>query len=704
MGIAITDAHRELEEVANAFLQERGARAANRALLDAAEEPLPAFWPELAKLGWLGIHLPEAHGGSGYGLEELVVIAEAMGRTVAPGPFVPTVVAAAIVAACAPDDAQASLLPALADGSEAAAFAFGDALTAGNGRATGTITAAIGGALADRFVAVAADDVVVFARDDAGVTVTVPDNVDPSRRSATVTLDAADVTVWPGAARRARAIARTIFAAEAAGLARECCDSASAYAKERQQFGRPIAMFQAVKHHCANMLVAAELATSATWDAARASSGDLDQFELASCVAGDLAFEAALGNSHLNIQVHGGIGFTWEHDGHLLMRRALALAAVFEADDAGTRLVDATRNGVVRAPGLSLPPEAEAIRDEVRAFAAATAALAADAQRDRLIETGYVMPHWPKPWGREASAIEQLVIDEEFAAAGVQRPQYGITGWVILTLIQHGTADQVARWVAPALNQDVIWCQLFSEPEAGSDAAGVKTRATRVDGGWVLNGQKVWTSGAHYAGLGLATVRTDPQAKKHQGITTVVIDMHAPGVEVRPLRQMTGQSDFNEVFFTDVFVPDDDVVGEVNAGWTVARATLGNERVSIGGGAGGGLGGMIDPVKLLDAHPERAAEVGPEVGHFLAVNQTLKLMNLRRAARGRGRGARPRGQRHQAGARRAGPRAREDRAGAERPLDGLPRRRGRDGCVPHPHDACDEHRGRHVGDHPQPDR
>ena len=153
-----------------------------------------------------------------------------------------------------------------------------------------------------------------------------------------------------------------------------------------------------------------------------------------------------------------------------------------------------------------------------------------------MIETGYVMPHWPKPWGRDAGAVEQLVIEQEFAAAGVARPQYGITGWVILTLIEHATEDQVARWVMPALRQDVVWCQLFSEPEAGSDAAGVRTRGTRVDGGWLVNGQKVWTSGAQYAPLGLATIRTDPDVPKHEGITTMVIDMHGEGVEVRPLK------------------------------------------------------------------------------------------------------------------------------------------------------------------------
>jgi alkylation response protein AidB-like acyl-CoA dehydrogenase len=252
------------------------------------------------------------------------------------------------------------------------------------------------------------------------------------------------------------------------------------------------------------------------------------------------------------------------------------------------------------------------------------------------------MPHWPKPWGRDAGAVEQLVIEQEFTNAGIRRPSYSITGWVILTLIQHATEDQIGRWVPPALRQDVIWCQLFSEPEAGSDAAGIKARGTRVEGGWIVNGQKVWTSGAHYSGMGLATVRTDPSAPKHNGITTMVIDMHAPGVEVRPIKMPTGNSEFNEVFFTDVFVPDDDVVGPVNAGWTVARATLGNESVSIGGGQGGEGGGrgFSGPAFLapFDANPSRLPGGAARIGRFLASTQALVTLNLRSAHRAVGGG------------------------------------------------------------------
>ncbi|MFZ1175748.1 MAG: acyl-CoA dehydrogenase family protein, partial [Mycobacterium sp.] len=172
-----------------------------------------------------------------------------------------------------------------------------------------------------------------------------------------------------------------------------------------------------------------------------------------------------------------------------------------------------------------------------------------------------------------------------------------------------------------------------SEPDAGSDAASVKTRATRVDGGWKINGQKVWTSGAQYCSRGLATVRTDPDAPKHAGITTVIIDMKAPGVEVRPLRQITGGSEFNEVFFSDVFVPDEDVVGAPNSGWTVARATLGNERVTIGGSGSFYEGLAARLVQLAQQHRERLAGSEIRVGYYLAEDHALRLLNLRRAAR-----------------------------------------------------------------------
>ena len=636
MGIALTDDHRELEEVARAFLTSQKARWAARSLLDAADESRPPFWHNLVELGWLGLHIDEEHGGSGYGLPELVVVIEELGRAVAPGPFVPTVIASAVIAKDGTADQKSRLLPGLIDGTVTAGIGLDSQARVSDGIADGDAGIVLGAGLAELLLIAAGDDVLVLERDRDGVSVDVPTNLDPTRRSGRVRLQNVSVTaddILPGARESALARARTLLGAEAVGGASDCVDAAVAYAKVREQFGRTIATFQAVKHHCANMLVAAESATAAVWDASRAASEDERQFRLSAAAAAALAFPAYARNAELNIQVHGGIGFTWEHDAHLHLRRALVIAALLGGDAPAREVFDRTATGAVRENSLDLPDEAEELRTRIRADAAEIAALDKAAQRDKLIATGYVMPHWPKPWGRAADAVEQLVIEEEFRAAGIKRPDYSITGWVILTLIQHGTPWQIERFVEKALRQDEIWCQLFSEPEAGSDAASVKTRATRVDGGWKINGQKVWTSGAQYCSRGLATVRTDPDAPKHAGITTVIIDMKGPGVEVRPLRQITGGSEFNEVFFNDVFVPDEDVVGAPNSGWTVARATLGNERVSIGGGGSFYEGLAAKLVQLAQQHADRLAGAEVRVGYYLAEDHALRLLNLRRAAR-----------------------------------------------------------------------
>ncbi|MGH9230327.1 MAG: acyl-CoA dehydrogenase family protein, partial [Acidimicrobiales bacterium] len=528
----------------------------------------------------------------------------------------------------------ARFLPGLVDGSTVAGFGFGGSLTAGDEVVDGDAGVVLGAGTADLLALAVGDDLVVVPRGAAGVTVARGGNLDPTRRSTQVRLDgvALDaVSILPGRRSRALAFARTLVAAEASGGARECVEMATDYAKAREQFGRVIGTYGPVKHHCADMLVSAELATAATWDAARAASGDPGQFALASAVAATQALPAYVGNAQLNIQVHGGIGFTWEHDAHMLLRRAGALVALFEPGVAAEDVARMADSGVSRRLDLELPPGADVVRDEVRALAEQVAALPADRRRSRLIDAGLAMPHWPVPWGRGARAVEQIVIDQELDRAGVERPQYGITGWITLTLIQHAGADQVERWVRPSLEGVLVWCQLFSEPNAGSDAAGIRTRGTRVEGGWQVSGQKVWTSGAQHCQRGLATVRTDPVAPKHAGITMMVIDMQAEGVDVRPLREASGGAMFNEVFFDDVFVPDDDVVGPMNGGWAVARSTLGNERVSIGGGEAVGRSGFLLDVyrKRKDAVPE----AGRIIGRLLAEAQTMRVLNLRRAER-----------------------------------------------------------------------
>lgn len=227
----------------------------------------------------------------------------------------------------------------------------------------------------------------------------------------------------------------------------------------------------------------------------------------------------------------------------------------------------------------------------------------ARAWQRKKYDAGWAGLRWPKEYGgRGLGAIHEVIWNQEVskyrAPEGVFLIGIGMAGPTIIT---HGTEEQKKKWLPPMLRGDEIWCQLFSEPAAGSDAAGITTRAV-VDGDeLVVNGQKVWTSGAHYSKWGIMTVRTDPDVPKHRGITFIVVDMESPGITVKPLKQMTGGANFNEVFFDDVRVPISNVVGKLNDGWRVAVTTLMNERVAIGtGGGGGGMRHLIEYLKKID--------------------------------------------------------------------------------------------------------
>ncbi len=639
--LAITEEHTDLADAVIGQLNRLNSRAAARATLEKGSGHPSELWSAGKDLGWNGLAIAEEHGGSGFGLAELAVVLEAQGRELSPGPFLPSVAAAVVIDRCAPDSVRAQLLPGLADGSTVGALALSGNVTVGSDLVlTGESPAVLGAPDADVLVIAAGEDVVIVDARADGVTITALDSLDTTRSVGSVALRGVTVgqdRVLRGAARKARTVFRILASAEAVGVSWAALDMAVEYAKVREQFGRTIGTFQAVKHHAANMLVNAEETTAATWDAARAD--DLDSAWFPAAVAASHAIRTQIFNAQYNIQLHGGIAYTWEHDAHLYLRRARTLAALMEeGGDPLLDIVEGQRSGQAHGASFTLPPEAEAYRSQAREAVAQLRSLPEDKQRDFLVNSGYLVPHWPKPWGRAADVLEQLVIEEEFGGGErpgkpIGRPDMGITGWVALTIAQAGTDDQRERWVEPVLRGRAMWCQLFSEPGAGSDAAAVRTAAKKVDGGWRVTGQKVWTSLAQYCQWGLATVRTDPDAPKHAGVTMMAIDMKAPGVKVNPLRGITGDSHFNEVFFDDVFVPDSDVVGDVNRGWLVARATLGNERISIGGGSGGAVGFSPDDlVKLLDAAPGGAHYVR-RAGESIAETHTLRLLNLRRASR-----------------------------------------------------------------------
>jgi alkylation response protein AidB-like acyl-CoA dehydrogenase len=246
-----------------------------------------------------------------------------------------------------------------------------------------------------------------------------------------------------------------------------------------------------------------------------------------------------------------------------------------------------------------------------------------------LAEGGFVGVTWPKEYGGQGlGPFEQVILNQEITRAGVSGILDAIgVGMLGPTIIAHGTDEQKQRYLGPMLHADEVWCQLFSEPAAGSDLAGIQSRAKRQDdGSWILNGQKVWTTNAHFAAFGLLLARTDADVPKHKGLTMFVVPMDAPGVTIRPLRQISGEPEFNEVFFDDVHLPAGSEVGPVDGGWGVALTTLMFERVTIGAGSEG-MGYRADRFAVAIAEDADAAR-DPEVRQRLGEIST-ELLALR---------------------------------------------------------------------------
>ncbi len=258
---------------------------------------------------------------------------------------------------------------------------------------------------------------------------------------------------------------------------------------------------------------------------------------------------------------------------------------------------------------------------------------ARDWQR-RKYEAGFTGITWDKRWGgRGGTPIQQVIYNQEEARYQVPRGVYEIgLGMCIPTMMTYAAPEQLERYVAPALRGDEIWCQLFSEPSAGSDLAGLKTRAIRDGDDWVINGQKIWTSGAHFCDFGILVTRTDPNVPKHAGLTFFFLDMRSPGVEVRRIKQIAGSSNFNEVFFTDVRIPDAQRLGPVGGGWKVSLTTLMNERLAVGDAPGPDaedlyrLAGRLD----IDGEPAiRNAAVRERLADWYVKAQGLKYTKFR---------------------------------------------------------------------------
>ncbi|MCM2389641.1 acyl-CoA dehydrogenase family protein [Streptomyces albipurpureus] len=661
MSIALFDEHIQLAEAAGKFANRNAPVSATRELFAAlGAGGRPGHWDALVGQGLHSVHIDEEAGGGGGGVEELAVIVEQAGRALLPGPFVPTVMASAVVAGAPTGPRRSALLREFAGGALGAVLLPGNGITArrkgsGGWTLSGWTTPVLG--------LMSAEIIVVgvelegrsgwfhLSPSATGLTRTAEEGVDLTRDVGRLELD--DVLVSPadqiGGVDDVAAAAAVValYSAEASGLIRWCLDTAVEYVKVREQFGKPVGSFQAVKHKAARLMITAELAAAVAWDAARSVTQDSVQQRLATAGAAVVGPGSAVDAAVEAVSLLGGIGFTWEHDVHLYWRRAISVAGQVGPHTSWSVALGKVSLITHRDFSLNLPEEDTEFRAWVAGRIEAALALPEDTPRSEgwsggatgprrtlLADAGLVAPHWPKPWGLGASAVQQVIVAEEFTRRGLVQPSTVIGEWALPTILAHGTDGQKERFATPTLRGETVWCQLFSEPGAGSDLAGLSTKAVKTDGGWRLDGQKVWTSSAHEADWGICLARTDRDAPKHRGISYFLVDMRSPGIEIRPLKQATGASEFNEVFMTDVFVPDDCLVGRPGEGWRLTATTLANERLSIGTT----MRGPGDPARLRDLIVKGSLAAAQDdslrvLGRAGAFEAALSALNLREALR-----------------------------------------------------------------------
>ena len=646
MSIATTPDQTEIQSSIKAWAKSADPVATVR-VQEEDPEAWKAVWPRLAELGLFGVAIAEEHGGAGAEIVDLACMLETAAAHMAPGPVLSTALTGVLVSRAGGAVAQA-LGETLAEGGlpVGVCLGIGTATLDGSGEVTGDPGIAYGGTPGGGLLLpVEIDGATRWAlleAGTAGVTVTPSTPYDISASIGRVRLEGvtipADRILKGITTEHVHQLFVTLAAAEAAGVADYTLATAVDYAKIREQFGRTIGSFQSIKHLAADMLCRTEQVRALAWDAAVAAEDLTDsdsELPVAAAVAGALAFDNAVRNSQDCIQILGGIGFTFEHEAHFYMRRASALRQIIGGSARWRRsLAELTLAGRRRHLDIDLSEidGLDATREEIRALVAKVAAAEGDERKQALADTGLFMPHLPEPWGLGAGPAEQLLIDSELEAAGVTRHDITIGGWAVPTILQ--AAPEHADLLVPGTMAGKIrWCQLFSEPGAGSDLAALRTTAEKVDGGWKLNGQKVWTSLAREADWAMCLARTDKDAPKHKGITYFLVDMRSEGIRTRPLREITGEALFNEVYLEDLFVPDEFQIGTVNDGWKIARTTLANERVAMGGGSSLGdaaeeIIGLINVAGVSDD-----ALVLDEFGKHVADGVVGNLLDLRTALR-----------------------------------------------------------------------
>ena len=619
VAVADTEEQRALaESMAELLARHWPAGSAHKLIGDPSSVSERPLWSRLAELGVAGLPVAESLGGAGGTWSDLAVALEACGHAVAPTPAI--AVAGALGAlSTAAEDPAADLLRQVAEGSVVATFAWTarPPLWGASGGFTATAGPSAGGVSvsgrSDLVLSPEADVILLVAdaaagpvlaavaATAAGVELGRAEGLDLLRPIGKLVLDGAEATVLAegamalAALRRSLVTAGTATACELVGIAAHCLNGAVAYAADRTQFGRPIGSFQAVKHKCADMLAGVELARAAARHAAALLDEQAAADALDDAVALALAETMKVARQVTGdyIQVLGGIGFTWEHEAHLYYRRAGAMAALFGGPEAQRRRLDPTgrtKGAVPRAstrrvqgPAAELAAHVERLLPAHRDKWGDDDSFPARLDWQRTLHTvGWIAPHWPVEFGgRGLGIVDQVACDRVLAE--LNAPDLaGVLGVnnVAPTLMRYGTPEQ-RRHLLGIQSGTEVWCQGFSEPDAGSDLAGLRTAAVLDGDEFVIDGQKIWTSEGMEATHCLLLARTDAAARPHRGISALLVPLDLPGITRRPIVQMTGEGGFAELYFDDVRVPRDALLGKLHDGWNVTMTTLGFERAGV---------------------------------------------------------------------------------------------------------------------------
>ncbi|MDN5825359.1 MAG: acyl-CoA dehydrogenase [Micrococcaceae bacterium] len=655
MPLSLTEEHTDLASAVSDFAERFADILETREHLQAyAEGGRPGHWAELVDNGLHALHISEERGGQGGSVADTAIVVEEFGRRLVPGPYVSTVLASSAVAGATECKASTRGLDLFADGATGALVmptaALAVTATSEGWKLSGSVGVASLLSAEHLVIGFTSDETTRFALVDdqaSGLTKSPGASSDLTRDAGVLQLDGLAVdheAILEGLdITYADTLRAALLGAEASGIMRWAVDATTDYAKIREQFDKPIGSFQAIKHKCANLLIASELATAAAWSAVVSLEQDRTQQALAARSAVEAAVVPSVEAITEAVTIFGGIGFTWEHDAHLYWRRAITLAAQVGPVADSVASLGRTALDTDRQIDIELPDEDPAFRTRIGALLDEAASLENEydggrwysrgSQRTFLAENGLAAPHWPAPYGLGATPAEQVVIGQEYARRGLVQPTSVIGEWAMPTILAYGTDAIKEQFALATLRGDLAWCQLFSEPGAGSDLAGLSTRANRVDGGWELKGQKVWTSGAHEADWGICLARTDTEVRKHKGLSYFLVDMRSPGVVVRPLMQPTGQSEFNEVFLDEVFVPDQYLLGEPGQGWRITATTLQNERTQISAGVSAGTEDGMRALISEDGYVGNEREAFSALGRIVARSSAIGALNLRETLR-----------------------------------------------------------------------